>query len=148
MLVEACIRPLTQSHGIPARRHARRVQLQLGGLELQVTAGMANEKALEHGVQTTTLDDWDGPDDSENPRNWSPRRKWAAVLVVSSFALMSPVASSMVAPALPAMQDEFRIQSSVLGAMMMSIYLLAYAIGPLFLGPLSELYGRKVRSLP
>lgn len=28
---------------------------------------------------------WDGPDDSENPKNWNMRRKWMAVLVVSSF---------------------------------------------------------------
>lgn len=28
---------------------------------------------------------WNGPDDPENPKNWTMRRKWMAVLVVSSF---------------------------------------------------------------
>ncbi|KAF7327036.1 MFS polyamine transporter [Mycena kentingensis (nom. inval.)] len=86
--------------------------------------------------------DWDGPDDTENPRNWSRNKKWAATLVVSSFTLISPVSSSMIAPATAEVADEFGVTNQVLIAMMTSIFVLAYAIGPLFLGPLSEIYGR------
>jgi hypothetical protein len=81
-------------------------------------------------------------DDPENPKNWSNKRKWAAVLVVSSFTFISPVSSSMVAPALPAMAADLHVTDSVLSQMMLSIFILAYALGPLFLGPLSEVYGR------
>lgn len=81
----------------------------------------------------------DGPED---PKNWSNKRKWAAVLVVSSFTFISPVSSSMVAPALPDMDRDLGITNSVTSQMLLSIFILAYAIGPLFLGPLSEVYGR------
>ena len=85
---------------------------------------------------------WDGPDDPANPKNWDKKHKWAATLVVSSFTFISPVSSSMVAPALTAIAKEFHITSEVESQLTLSIFVLAYAIGPLFLGPLSEIYGR------
>lgn len=87
---------------------------------------------------------WDGPDDPENPKNWSYRRKWAATLTVSSFTFISPVSSSMVAPALSTLATEFHITSQVESGLVMSIFILAYAVGPLFYGPLSEIYGRVI----
>jgi MFS family permease len=50
----------------------------------------------------------------------------------------------MVAPALPAMARELNITNSVEQSLMLSIFVLAYAIGPLFLGPLSEISGRVI----
>lgn len=85
---------------------------------------------------------WDGPDDTANPKNWSMKRKWAATFVVSSFTFISPVSSSMVAPALTSMARDLKITNEVESQLMLSIFVLAYAVGPLFLGPLSELYGR------
>ncbi|KAF2769989.1 MFS general substrate transporter [Teratosphaeria nubilosa] len=85
---------------------------------------------------------WEGSDDPENPKNWKNSRKWAAVLVVSSFTFISPVSSSMVAPAFDAMDRDLGINDTVVSQMILSIFILAYAVGPLFLGPLSELYGR------
>jgi MFS family permease len=50
----------------------------------------------------------------------------------------------MLAPALPTLKDEFNIESSVTNYLLMSIFLLAYAVGPFVLAPLSEMYGRVV----
>jgi MFS family permease len=50
----------------------------------------------------------------------------------------------MVAPALTYIGDDFNINSEVLLELTLSIFILAYAIGPLFLGPLSETYGRAI----
>lgn len=50
----------------------------------------------------------------------------------------------MLAPALPTLAEEFKITSSVVTYLLMSIFLLAYAAGPFILGPLSEIYGRVV----
>ncbi len=50
----------------------------------------------------------------------------------------------MVAPALETIADEFKITSSIEQVLVMSIFLLAYAVGPFLLGPLSEMYGRVV----
>jgi multidrug resistance protein len=95
-------------------------------------------------VKDPNLVSWDGPDDPENPKNWTEKKKWAATLIVSSFTFISPVSSSMVAPALPAMARQFGITQEIEESLILSIFVLAYAIGPLFLGPLSEIYGRVI----
>lgn len=105
------------------------------------------EKQLPKKQSTRSLRDpnivsWDGPDDPQNPKNWSFKRRWAATLIISCFTFISPVSSSMVAPALPAMARDFNLTNEVLSQLMLSIFVLAYAVGPLFLGPLSEMYGR------
>ena len=48
----------------------------------------------------------------------------------------------MVAPALPALAAHYEITSETIVAMTLSIFLVTFAIGPLFLAPLSEIYGR------
>jgi hypothetical protein len=87
---------------------------------------------------------WDSPEDPKNPKNWSMKRKWAATFIVSAFTLVSPISSSMIAPALGSIKKDFNITNEVEAFLTLSIFVLAYAIGPLFLGPLSEIYGRVV----
>lgn len=70
------------------------------------------------------------------------KKKWGATLVISAFTFISPVSSSMVAPALNVVSQEFNIKSRVEVELCFSIFILAYAIGPLFFGPLSESFGR------
>ncbi|CDO72952.1 hypothetical protein BN946_scf185007.g6 [Trametes cinnabarina] len=85
---------------------------------------------------------WDSPDDPANPRNWPLKRKWAVALTVSSFTFVSPISSSMVAPAAAQIAKGFNIHHSFEANLTISIFVLAYAFGPLILGPLSEMYGR------
>lgn len=65
-------------------------------------------------------------------------------MTVSCFTFITPVASSMIAPALANIATDFHVTDEVESQIMMSIFILAYAIGPLFLGPLSEIYGRVI----
>ncbi|KAF4200325.1 hypothetical protein CNMCM8927_003503 [Aspergillus lentulus] len=85
---------------------------------------------------------WSGPDDQANPKNWPTKRKWIITVIVSLFAFLSPVSSSMVAPALGKLRDDLEIPTKIEVEMAMSIFILGYAVGPLFFSPLSELYGR------
>ncbi len=48
----------------------------------------------------------------------------------------------MVAPALTSISKEFGVTNEVESQLVLSVFVLAYAIGPLLLGPLSEIYGR------
>lgn len=48
----------------------------------------------------------------------------------------------MIAPAVQLIMDDMGETNSNIGSFSVSIYLLGYAFGPLFLAPLSELYGR------
>ncbi|KAF7364751.1 MFS polyamine transporter [Mycena venus] len=96
----------------------------------------------EKGDLSDIIVDWEGPDDPLNPKNWSRKKKWAATLVVSSFTLISPVSSSMIAPASAQVAEDFGITNDVVIGLVTSIFVLAYAVGPLFLGPMSEIFGR------
>ncbi|KAF8589200.1 MFS general substrate transporter [Ramaria rubella] len=86
---------------------------------------------------------FDGPHDPANPRNWRKCERWIVTLVVSLFTFISPVASSISSPSLPLISADLHISSgSALENMTLSIFILAYALGPLVWGPLSELFGR------
>ncbi|GJE90729.1 MFS polyamine transporter [Phanerochaete sordida] len=105
------------------------------------------ESASEAPTENAAADgaiivDWNGPDDPENPKNWTFKRKWAATAIVSAFTFISPVSSSMIAPASDQLAANFGITSDVVIALTTSVFVLAYAFGPLFLGPLSEIFGR------
>ena len=50
----------------------------------------------------------------------------------------------MIAPALSHISSDFNIKVVFLSQLSLSIFILAYAVGPLFLGPLSETYGRVI----
>ncbi|KAF9531434.1 MFS polyamine transporter [Crepidotus variabilis] len=87
--------------------------------------------------------DWDGLEDPSHPKNWSPRKKWAVTLILSCFAFISPISSTMVAPATSRIAGEFSITNPSMISMTTSIFVLGYCIGPLIIGPLSEIYGRQ-----
>lgn len=55
---------------------------------------------------------------------------------------MSPLPTTIVAPALDTIAEELHITVTALKPMVLSIFLLGYAIGPMFISPLSEIWGR------
>lgn len=85
---------------------------------------------------------FDEPYDPENPKDWSADRKWAVTDVLSATGFNRIMVSTIMAPALSTIAKEFDMNSAE-SAMALSIYLLATAFGPLVVGPLSEVYGRK-----
>jgi multidrug resistance protein len=87
---------------------------------------------------------WETRTDPENPKNWTNNRKWLATLTVSLFTFISPVSSSMIAPALLDVQTSLGVDDAALAGLAMSVFILGFAVGPLLLGPLSEIYGRRV----
>ncbi|KAM0145015.1 hypothetical protein ACHAQE_003740 [Botrytis cinerea] len=118
----------------------------IDGIEVERDVELGREKTQKStkSVRDPNLVTWEGPNDPENPKNWKIGRKWAAVLVVSSFTFISPVSSSMVAPAITSISSDLHIESSIEQSLVLSIFVLAYAVGPLFLGPLSEMFGRVI----
>lgn len=80
--------------------------------------------------------------DQLDPKNWPRGKKWAVTDVLSATGFNRIMVSTIMAPALSLISQELNM-SSTESAMALSIYLLATAIGPLMIGPLSEVYGRK-----
>ncbi|OIW25254.1 MFS general substrate transporter, partial [Coniochaeta ligniaria NRRL 30616] len=88
--------------------------------------------------------DWDGPNNPDNPKNWPNPKRWRVTILNSLFMFVSPVSSSMVAPAFSAIKSDLSINSDFEIQMVLSIFILASAVGPLVISPLSEVYGRRV----
>jgi hypothetical protein len=65
--------------------------------------------------------DWDGPDDPENPMNWAPSRKWGAIAVVSGITFLTPLGSSIFAPGVPLVMEEFNSNSAMLEGFIVSL---------------------------
>ncbi|KAJ5722247.1 hypothetical protein N7488_000282 [Penicillium malachiteum] len=87
---------------------------------------------------------WEDEKDPANPRNYPSFRKWFLLGLVSIVTLISPFASSVFAPAASYAATDFHETSSILTTLMCTSYLFGYTVGPLFLSPLSELYGRQI----
>ncbi|KAF2031949.1 MFS general substrate transporter [Setomelanomma holmii] len=85
---------------------------------------------------------WDEQNDPQNPRNFPDRRKWMILGMVAAITFLSPLASSIFAPGIPFVNADFHNSSQLLGSFAVSVYILGFAVGPLFLSPLSEIYGR------
>ncbi|PYI03436.1 MFS general substrate transporter [Aspergillus sclerotiicarbonarius CBS 121057] len=130
--------PVFEVRGGVVNERDRDLEAAASGLEKSRTARSDKSRTDPKLVK------WNGPDDPENPKNWPMKRKWAAVLTVSCFTFISPVSSSMVAPALGSISADFHITDEVISQLTLSVFILAYAVGPLFLGPLSEIYGRVI----
>ncbi|KAB8233933.1 MFS transporter [Aspergillus alliaceus] len=87
---------------------------------------------------------WDGPTDPANPRNWKRGRKLIHILALSAITLYANLAAIMFAPAAQQFAMEFRVTSGIVATLTVTIFILGFAIGPLLLAPMSELYGRLI----
>ncbi|KAJ5502731.1 hypothetical protein N7463_005605 [Penicillium fimorum] len=101
------------------------------------TENVLQEKA-EIQSQTINFEE----NDPGNPLNWPRSKKWTITLVVSLSVFLMPLSSSIVAPELSTIKDELHMGSSLEAVLVMSTFILTYCLGPLILGPLSEMFGR------
>ncbi|KAB2570312.1 Efflux pump rdc3 [Lasiodiplodia theobromae] len=85
---------------------------------------------------------WDGDDDPENPMNWSTKKKWSNLGLMSCVTFITPLASSMFAPGVPQVLKTFHTTNNLVATFVVSVYILGFALGPLIIAPLSEMYGR------
>ncbi|KAJ7252428.1 putative efflux pump antibiotic resistance protein [Mycena haematopus] len=88
------------------------------------------------------LVDFIHPLDPSNPKDWPHARKLIVTDVLAATGFCRIMVSTIIAPALPTIKSQLQMNSTE-AAMALSIYLLATAFGPLVIGPLSEIYGRK-----
>jgi hypothetical protein len=58
---------------------------------------------------------------SRNPLNWPERKKWASMAIVGLMCIVSPFASTLPAPALPRIAEQFGITNSSVTAMCVSV---------------------------
>ncbi|KAL5622553.1 hypothetical protein FOBRF1_001803 [Fusarium oxysporum] len=106
----------------------------------------AEKDAMEAGEVAPTPDpnivDWSGPDDPENPRNWSKAYKLTNIIVISLSVLYTNLATTMFAPGAATMQREFGFKSNTVEVLTITMASLGFALGQLFIPPMSEVFGR------
>ncbi|KAN0107893.1 MFS multidrug transporter-like protein [Hyaloscypha variabilis] len=82
------------------------------------------------------------PDDIENPKNWSARRRWYITVISVLLVVNATFASSSPSGALESIASTFKVSVEASG-LVITLFLLGYCFGPLFWAPLSEFYGRR-----
>lgn len=110
----------------------------------------AESPAATQGEHATPSDpfliQWNGPDDPENPINWSTRRKHGVTLILSFSVVVVTFASSVYSAASLAVAKQFSVSNEV-AKLGVTLFLCGYAFGPLVWGPISEQLGRKLPML-
>lgn len=87
--------------------------------------------------------EFDGPDDPLCPLNWRTRDKFINGLIMTYPSLALVWGSAVYGSAMVFVEEEFHIGRAV-SALGVSLYILGFACGPVFWGPLSEVYGRRL----
>ncbi|OSS45792.1 hypothetical protein B5807_09675 [Epicoccum nigrum] len=143
--------PIPQEAALDPENHEESNKDDDIGAELEKHLSRKSTKKEDLPVEKyplTELDEglvgWDSQDDPSNPRNFPHRRKLFILFLVSAITFLSPLASSIFAPGIPFVNADFHNTSQLLGSFAVSVYVLGFAVGPLFLSPLSEIYGRCV----
>ena len=101
------------------------------------------EEFITNGILTLLQVTWDGSKDPNNPYNWSETRKWLLTFLLSFGGLVTLMSGAMLSPALQAISHDLG-SSKAQAQAIMSIYVLAFAVGPMVLAPFSEVFGRRV----
>ncbi|KAF9876270.1 bicyclomycin resistance [Colletotrichum karsti] len=84
-----------------------------------------------------------GDSDPMCPRSMSKFRKWLIVCIVSCASFCVTAASSIYTSTYAQMEAEFG-NSRIVSTVGLSVFVLGISLGPMFLSPLSEFYGRRL----
>ncbi|KAK8058189.1 hypothetical protein PG994_008637 [Apiospora phragmitis] len=87
---------------------------------------------------------WESQDDPAMPFNFPLRRKWLIIGLLSVVTFFVPFASAVQTPSVQIIMVDLGEKSATMVTVTVSIYLLGYVVGPLFLAPLFEIYGRRL----
>ncbi|KAG4417169.1 hypothetical protein IFR04_009682 [Cadophora malorum] len=139
----------------PAMQDPGRPGLQESGIRLSSCSTPPNDEG--NALPTAEVDrskendpilvGWDGNDDQENPLNWSNGYKWWITFQLSMLAMAASLGSSIIAPAEEAIAEYAGVSKEVT-VLVISLYILGFAFGPLCWAPVSELWGRRMSLLP
>jgi len=80
--------------------------------------------------------------DIENPKNWSPARRWYITIVAVVLVVNATFASSGPSGCTESISRELHVSTEAAG-LVVTLFLLGYCAGPLLWAPLSEFYGRR-----
>jgi len=86
----------------------------------------------------TILVDWYATDDADNPQNWSLAKKNVVLAQILMYTMGVYMGSAIYSPSIPGVMARFGVEIGA-ASLGLSMYVLAYGIGPLLFSPLSEI---------
>lgn len=113
------------------------------------TSSFESSSRLENGIEKSEektelsadrgyiIVDWYGPDDQENPQNWSTIKKSWIMIAVAILTTSIYMGSSIFTPGIPDMMVELNT-TRVKAVLPLTVFVLGYGLGPMILSPLSE----------
>lgn len=137
------------------RRLGKQIQKQLdsqGGEDFDLASNIRHLPCLSRqntrvvGGREVLVVEWDGPDDPQNPRNWSFGKRLGATAIVSAIAFLVGAAAPIDAAVLPQAAADLGV-SEVTETLATAIFLIGFGVGALFCGPFSEVLGRSLTYL-
>ncbi|KIY72418.1 MFS general substrate transporter [Cylindrobasidium torrendii FP15055 ss-10] len=95
------------------------------------------------------LVDWDGDDDQDNPRNWSPKKRAFVAFLISFLTFSVYIGSAIYTPSIPGLMEDYNA-SLTYATLGLTLYVIGYGVGPMFLTPFQDLaqYGRNAVYIP
>jgi DHA1 family multidrug resistance protein-like MFS transporter len=86
----------------------------------------------------TVLVDWYDTDDKANPQNWSFGKKVVVLMQILTYTMGVYMGSAIYSPSIPGVMERFGVEIGA-ASLGLSMYVLAYGVGPLLFSPLSEI---------
>ncbi|EKM57337.1 uncharacterized protein PHACADRAFT_208428 [Phanerochaete carnosa HHB-10118-sp] len=102
---------------------------------------LAKEKeksSVMQEIAESRIVEWYGPNDSENPQNWSLAKKSFVTFQVCLLTFSVYIGSAIYSPGIDEIAAQFGV-SPVAATLGLTLFVVGYGIGPMFLSPLSEL---------
>ncbi|OCK74224.1 MFS general substrate transporter [Lepidopterella palustris CBS 459.81] len=93
--------------------------------------------AVEDGNDIYLID-WYGPDDPENPQNWSSSWKFLVGFQICLLNFSFYIASSIYVPGALSIMEDFGV-SEIVATLGLSLFTIGYGFGPMLWSPMSEM---------
>ncbi|TKX19019.1 MFS transporter-like protein 165 [Elsinoe australis] len=90
----------------------------------------------EKGRDLTVID-WDGPNDPENPRNWSTAKKFFVTFEICLLTTGVYIGSAIYTPGLYGVVAQFQV-SQLVATLGLCLFVAGYGLGPMVFAPMSE----------
>ncbi|ODV90425.1 hypothetical protein CANCADRAFT_24563 [Tortispora caseinolytica NRRL Y-17796] len=87
--------------------------------------------------------DFTGDDDPIHPFNWSHRRRSVLLFICSMTTCSSTFSSAIFSQAIQPVSLEYHV-APIVATLGVSLFVFGFSTGPLFWGPMSEVFGRKI----
>lgn len=113
------------------------------GKDVEKTSTVGAGSTHDPAAPTVTAQDWTGPDDPEDPQNWSLLKRCMHIFPIAFLSFAVTAGSSIITPSTPEIAEHFHV-SRTASILSLSLFVLGLGIGPTIAAPISETFGRSV----